>query len=81
MSHAEIEGGPRLRGLLKGSAVVWTLLVIMGALMPHEHPHFDFERIPSFAALLGVVSAVGLVQVAAWAGSRGLDRPAGDEDA
>jgi len=59
--------------LLKATGVAWVLLLVLGPALPSEHPHFDFEQIPSFAALLSVVAAVGLVQTAAWLGRALLD--------
>lgn len=66
-SHRDVSGP------LRASAAAWVLLVVLGAALPGEHPHFDFEQIPSFAALLSVVAAVGLVQTAAWLGQAFVD--------
>lgn len=73
MRHEEIEGGGRLRLALKISFVAWGVLAIIGPVWPPAHPHFDFERVPSFAAIFGVVAAVGLVQLAIQAAAWGLD--------
>lgn len=64
---------PGVRRLLQATAAAWVLLAVLGPALPNAHPHFDFEQIPSFAALLSVAAAVGLVQTAAWLGRSGLD--------
>ncbi len=79
MTPGIARGGPRLGTLVQASGVLWVALTMIGFGLPNPHPHFDVELIPSFAAILGLVAPLGIVQLAAYAGEALLDTAVPEE--
>jgi hypothetical protein len=63
-----------------GLAAALLLLVLLEAfLVPHYHPVFPWHFVPGYAAAIGLIGCIVVVQISKWLGRTLLQRPEGDE--
>lgn len=64
-----------------GMALVLAALVGVEYLFtPHDHPRFPWHRLPGYAALIGLLACLLVVQLSKALGSWLLQRPERDDD-
>ena len=67
----------RVSLLLAGALLAMVLLE--ATLVPHYHPVFPWHSVPGYAALIGLVGCVVVVQLSKWLGKALLQRPEEEE--
>ena len=50
-------------------------LVVIEVFVPHSQPRFPWHHVPGYAAIIGLVGCIVVVQLSKWLGSRVLHRP------
>jgi hypothetical protein len=57
-------------------SVALLLMVLAEAfLIPHYHPVFPWHYVPGYAAIIGLVGCIVVVQISKWLGKAFLQRP------
>lgn len=70
---------PRDRTTLGLAAALLLMIVVEAVAIPHYHPVFPWHRLPGYAALIGLVGCIVVVQLSKWLGRVLLQRPESDD--
>jgi hypothetical protein len=62
-----------------GLSIALLIMVVLEAVaIPHYHPVFPWHFVPGYAAVIGLVGCIVVVQISKWLGRAFLQRPDSD---
>ncbi len=61
------------------SAALLALVLLEATLIPHEHPEFPWHHVPGYAAIIGLLGCIVVVQLSKWLGKTLLQQPEEEE--
>jgi hypothetical protein len=62
------------------AAILLALVLAEWLFAPHYQPRFPWHHVPGYAALIGLISSLLVVQLSKTVGKRLLQRPENDDD-
>jgi hypothetical protein len=68
------------RVVLAMVAALLLMILLEATLIPHYHPEFPWHFVPGYAAAIGLVGCIVVVQLSKWLGRVLLQRPERGDD-